>query len=52
MVVTKKFILSKHFKGEPKSSDVKLIEEELPPIKDGGQYIIHIYICLKIAKYF
>ncbi|XP_033221911.1 prostaglandin reductase 1-like [Belonocnema kinseyi] len=35
MVVAKKFIIAKHFEGEPKPSDLKLVEEELPPIKDG-----------------
>jgi len=31
----KVFILDKRFEGEPKPSDVKLIEEELRPITDG-----------------
>nr|CAD7448958.1 unnamed protein product [Timema bartmani] len=35
MTKAKKFILAKHFDGEPKESDLKLVEEELPPIKDG-----------------
>lgn len=34
MVKTKKFILAKHFVGEPKESDLKLVEEDLPALKD------------------
>jgi len=34
MVKTKKFILAQHFVGEPKESDLKLVEEDLPPLKD------------------
>ena len=37
MVLAKKFVLSKHFKGEPKSTDLSLVSEELPPVKDGGE---------------
>ena len=40
MVVAKKFIIAKHFEGEPKPSDLKLVEEELPPIKDGGKFFL------------
>ncbi|XP_034941748.1 prostaglandin reductase 1-like [Chelonus insularis] len=39
MVIAKKYVLVKHFKGKPKSSDIKLIEEELPPIKNG-EYLV------------
>lgn len=35
MVKTKKFILAKHFVGEPKDDDFTLVEEELPPLKEG-----------------
>lgn len=35
MVKTKKFILAKHFVGEPKADDFTLVEEELPPLKEG-----------------
>jgi len=34
-VKTKKFILAKHFVGEPKPDDLKLVEEELPPLQEG-----------------
>lgn len=36
MVKTKKFIYAKAFEGEPKETDFKLVEEELPALKDGG----------------
>lgn len=36
MVKSKKFVLAKYFDGTPKESDFKLVEEELPPIKDKG----------------
>jgi hypothetical protein len=39
MVKTKKFILAKHFVGEPKDDDFTLVEEELPPLKEGGKII-------------
>lgn len=47
MVKAKIFILAKHFDGYPKETDLKLIEEELPPIKNGGKYLyktINIYV--------
>nr|CAD7601684.1 unnamed protein product [Timema genevievae] len=36
MVKSKKIVLAKQFDGEPKESDFKIIEEELPPLKDGA----------------
>lgn len=36
MVTSKKFILAKQFDGPPKLSDLQLVEEELPALKDGG----------------
>ncbi|KAJ8687620.1 hypothetical protein QAD02_023414 [Eretmocerus hayati] len=35
MVVAKKFVLTKHFEGEPKDGDLSLVDFELPPIRDG-----------------
>ncbi|XP_015123536.1 prostaglandin reductase 1 [Diachasma alloeum] len=35
MGIAKKWVVVKHFEGEPKPSDLKIVEEELPPIKDG-----------------
>ncbi|XP_021912964.1 prostaglandin reductase 1-like isoform X3 [Zootermopsis nevadensis] len=34
MVKTKKFILAKHFVDEPKESDLQLVEDDLPALKD------------------
>ena len=36
MVQARKWVLVKHFDGMPKESDLKLVEEELPGLKDGG----------------
>lgn len=38
MVKCKRWIVVKHFEGEPKISDLRLVEEELPPIQDGGKF--------------
>lgn len=38
MVKAKKFILTKHFVGEPKPDDLTLVEFELPALKDGGEF--------------
>ena len=38
MVTSKKIILGKHFDGMPQESDFKIVEEQLPPLKDGGEY--------------
>ncbi|KAF7987506.1 hypothetical protein HCN44_003268 [Aphidius gifuensis] len=35
MVTCKKYVLVKHFKGEPKPSDLEIVEEQLPAIKDN-----------------
>ncbi|KAG8455041.1 hypothetical protein GDO86_001313 [Hymenochirus boettgeri] len=35
MVVAKSWIMVQHFEGVPKPEDFKLIERELPPLKDG-----------------
>lgn len=44
MLRARKYVIMKHFNGEPKKNDLKLEEEELPPIQDGGKRIIHFYI--------
>lgn len=36
MVKATKIILQKRFDGLPKKDDFKIVEEELPPLKDGG----------------
>ncbi|KAL5481908.1 hypothetical protein EMCRGX_G022182 [Ephydatia muelleri] len=35
MVVAKKYVLKSHFQGLPKREDLEIVEEELPPLKDG-----------------
>lgn len=40
MVKAKRFVLVKHFVNTPVSTDLKLVEEELPDLKDGGMYIL------------
>ncbi|XP_019865574.1 prostaglandin reductase 1 [Aethina tumida] len=35
MVVAKVYKIEKYFEGVPKATDLKIIEEQLPPIKDG-----------------
>ena len=37
----RKYVLRSHFSGLPKREDLEIVEEELPPLKDGGQ----IYGC-------
>ncbi|KAK5647442.1 hypothetical protein RI129_002334 [Pyrocoelia pectoralis] len=44
MVKAKKFILKKQFSGAPKPTDVEIVEEELPPIKDGEFLAEAIYL--------
>ncbi|XP_066585205.1 prostaglandin reductase 1-like [Prorops nasuta] len=39
MVKAKRFVIVQHFEKEPKPSDLKLVEEELPPINDG-EYLV------------
>ena len=34
--VAQKYIVDAHFKGMPKRSDLKIVEESLPALKDGG----------------
>lgn len=40
----KKFIYASAFKGEPKPSDIQLVEEDLPALKDGEVLIEAIYV--------
>jgi hypothetical protein len=42
MVNAKKWIISKAFQGEPKVTDFKLVVEELPPLKDGGDILFSL----------
>lgn len=44
MVKTKKFILEKTFENMPKESDLKLVEEELPEIREGQFLTEAVYL--------
>ncbi|KAJ8673013.1 hypothetical protein QAD02_004274 [Eretmocerus hayati] len=44
--VAKKFVFSKQFIGEPKPSDLTLVEEQLPPVKDGEILVEAEYLSL------
>lgn len=35
---TKKWIVKTPYKGDPKREDLEIIEEQLPPLKDGGNF--------------
>lgn len=35
---TKKWTLKNHFEGIPKMSDFEIVEDSLPPLRDGGTY--------------
>lgn len=37
MVVAKKYVVLCRFEGEPKKSDFKIEEEELPPLQENGK---------------
>lgn len=43
MVKAKKYVLSKQFDGFPKKGDLTIVEEELPPLKDGGKLMHTVY---------
>ena len=40
-VKARKWVVRSHFDGQPKREDLEIVEEELPPIKDGGQGVSH-----------
>lgn len=46
MVKAKKFVLVSYFEGFPKSSDLQLVEENLPSLQDGG-VLVKISVELK-----
>ena len=33
----RKYVLRSHFSGLPKREDLEIVEETLPPLKDGGR---------------
>ena len=37
MVKCRKWVLRSHFSGLPKREDLEIVEEELPPLKDGRE---------------
>ncbi|XP_033221908.1 prostaglandin reductase 1-like isoform X3 [Belonocnema kinseyi] len=39
MVVGQKYIIAKKFEGEPQPTDLTLVEDKLPPIKDGEIFL-------------
>jgi prostaglandin reductase 1 len=43
-VRAKKFIYASAFKGEPKLSDIQLVEEDLPALNDGEVLIEALYL--------
>jgi len=44
MVKAKVYVLQQQFSGLPKPSDLKLVEEELPPLKDGEFLAEAVYL--------
>jgi prostaglandin reductase 1 len=44
MVKARKYVFRKQFDGFPKESDLELVEEELPPVKDGEFLAEAIYL--------
>ncbi|XP_064606425.1 prostaglandin reductase 1-like [Liolophura sinensis] len=44
MVQAKKWILAHHFDGQPKDSDLQLVEETLPDLKDGDVLIEAVFL--------
>lgn len=40
MVKAKKYVLAKQFDGFPKQGDLKIVEEELPPLKKDGMSLV------------
>jgi prostaglandin reductase 1 len=48
-VRAKKFIYASAFKGEPKATDIQLVEEDLPALQDG-EFLIEA-ISLSVDPY-
>ncbi|XP_033122136.1 prostaglandin reductase 1-like isoform X2 [Anneissia japonica] len=44
MVKQRRFVLVKHFSGMPKKDDLKIVEKELPAIKDGEVLLETLYL--------
>ena len=39
-VKSRKYILKSHFSGMPKREDLEIVEEVLPPLKEGGEICV------------
>lgn len=39
MVIAKKYIVNNQFDGEPKISDFGIVEEVIPTLSNGGEYL-------------
>ncbi len=54
---TKKWVVKTPYKGQPKREDLEIVEEQLPPVKDGGTYSyclrqntrLHIFLMSKMS---
>lgn len=44
MVRAKKIIYAKAFEGEPTSANFEIVDEDLPPLKDGEVLIEAVYL--------
>ena len=44
MVLGKRFVLKHHFDGMPKPEDFDLVQEKLPPLKDGEILIESLFL--------
>ncbi|KAF5307608.1 hypothetical protein FQR65_LT06764 [Abscondita terminalis] len=44
LIIRKKFILEKHFSGFPKKTDLRIVEEKLPQIKEGEFLASALYL--------
>jgi hypothetical protein len=49
MVKSKRFVLTKHFDGEAKESDLQLVEEDLPPLKDRGNFSVEFAVMFLVT---
>ena len=48
MATAKKYVLAAHFQGTPKKSDLKIVEEKLPALNDGGEPLLHNLVMIII----
>ena len=53
MVLGKRFVLKHHFDGMPKPEDFDLVQENLPPLKEGEILIESLYLTVwhSVATY-